>query len=400
MSLISSIFVLLVAAYGLGRVCLLLKQPPVAGHMIAGIVLGPSVLSWVDPNDQLGAISNLSVLLVVLTAGLEMRLQDVAANMVGRKAIASIVAFVLPAAGGAAVAAAFSLPPIPMLVVAMCVAVTALPVALQILTMFSMLKSRIATVSISGALLSDIIVFAGLGVLGELSSLQHSQSIVMSIAWAIARMVGLLILVTVAHFICVRLMRKLAGGAQSSDRAAVNLAFSILFVLALAAASELLGFHFAIGAFFAAMMITPEIIGTNSFEKLSGTCETLTAALFGPLFLAYQGMQFHLQSLAATGFLIALIAVAVVSKLLAGYIAGRLQTMSKHDSLGVGIVMNARGVMELVVASIAFHAGLIDAGIFSALLLVGLATTALTPLMLQRWRASPSAVEHRSQASR
>ena len=171
-------------------------------------------------------------------------------------------------------------------------------------------------------------------------------------------------------------------------KTSAKLAFVLLFVLALGALSETLGFHFAIGSFFAAMMISAELIGDRPFERLEGTCEVLTASLFGPLFLAYQGMQFHLESLARPGFVIALLVGAVVSKLISGYVVGRLQRMSSHDSWGVGIVMNARGVMELVVASIALRAGLVDQEVFSALLIIGLVTTVLTPLMLKRWQAS------------
>jgi len=94
------------------------------------------------------------------------------------------------------------------------------------------------------------------------------------------------------------------------------------------------------------------------------------------------------------GFVATLVVGAVLLKLLGGYFVGRLQHMSAHESLGVGIVMNARGVMELVIASIAFRAMLVDTEVFSALLLVGLVTTVATPLMLKRWQAhAPLAVD-------
>jgi Kef-type K+ transport system membrane component KefB len=98
-------------------------------------------------------------------------------------------------------------------------------------------------------------------------------------------------------------------------------------------------------------------------------------------------MQFHLQALGRPGFVLTLVAGAVLLKLVGGYCVGRLQRMSSHDAWGVGIVMNARGVMELVIASIAFRAALVDNEVFSALLLVGLVTTVATPLMLKRWQA-------------
>lgn len=388
MALITSIFVLLVTAHALGRLSARIGLPMLAGHMLAGIVIGPSVLGWLSPGPALGAVSDVAVLFVVLTAGLEMRIQHVIEVVKGRGIGTLVIGFVLPLCAGGGVALAFSLAPVPAVVVALCVAVTALPVALQILSGFRMLGTQIARVSISGSLFADIIVFMVLGVLIELSVSDRVGTWTVSAAFALAKLAGLISAIVVAHFLCVRIMkRKRIGEAASVGDISAKLAFVLLFVLALGALSESLGFHFAIGSFFAAMMISAELIGDRPFERLEGTCEVLTASLFGPLFLAYQGMQFHLNSLGRPGFVISLLAAAVVSKLISGYVVGRLQRMSSHDALGVGIVMNARGVMELVVASIALRAGLVDQEVFSALLIVGLVTTVLTPLMLKRWQA-------------
>jgi Kef-type K+ transport system membrane component KefB len=250
-----------------------------------------------------------------------------------------------------------------------------------------MLGTQIARVSISGSLFADIIVFMVLGVLIELSVADRAASWTTSTAFAAAKLIALIAAIAAAHFLCVRMMkRNRIGEAASVGDISAKLAFVLLFVLGLGALSETLGFHFAIGSFLAAMMISAELIGDRPFERLEGTCEVLTASLFGPLFLAYQGMQFHFDSLGRPGFVISLLIAAVVSKLIGGYVVGRLQRMSRHDSLGVGIVMNARGVMELVVASIALRAGLVNQEVFSALLIVGLVTTVLTPLMLKRWQ--------------
>jgi Kef-type K+ transport system membrane component KefB len=398
MALMTSIFVLLVTAHVLGSLSARIGLPRLAGHMLAGIALGPSMLNWLAPSSSLGAVSDVAVLFVVLTAGLEMRLQHVLDVFRGRGIGALLIGFVVPLSAGAAVAYAFSLATVPAIVVALCVAVTALPVALQILSGFNMLGTQIARVSISGSLLADIIVFMVLGVLIELSAADRATTLTASAVFAFGKLVVLIAAIGAAHYLCVRLMKRNVAKANGSALSATSakLAFVLLFVLALGALSETLGFHFAIGSFFAAMMISAELIGEQPFERLEGTCEVLTASLFGPLFLAYQGMQFQLNSLARPGFVGALLIGAVVSKLISGYVVGRLQHMSKHDSWGVGIVMNARGVMELVVASIALRAGLVDREVFSALLVVGLVTTVLTPLMLKRWQAgAPVAVNTR-----
>ncbi len=397
MALMTSIFVLLIAAHVLGRLCARIGLPLLAGHMLAGIVIGPSLLNWIEPGAGLGAVGDIAVLFVVLTAGLEMRLQHVLEVFRGRGFGALFVGFIVPLLTGGAIAHAFSLAPVPAIVVALCIAVTALPVALQILSGFKMLGTRIARVAISGSLLADILVFLVLGVLMELSVAAGASAMTASAALALAKLVGLITAIVAAHYVCVRLMRRARTNANASvSEGAAKLAFVLLFVLGLGALSETLGFHFAIGAFFAAMMISAELIGERPFERLEGMCEVLTASLFGPFFLAYQGMQFQLESLSRPGFVVALLVGAVASKLISGYVVGRLQRMSKHDALGVGIVMNARGVMELVVASIALHAGLVDRGVFSALLVVGLVTTVLTPLMLKQWQrfaAAPLARE-------
>lgn len=394
MALITSLFLLLCAAHLLGALCARFGLPALAGHMLAGAIIGPSVLGWLTPNPSLGAASDLAVLVVVLTAGLEMRFQHVLDVFRGRGVGSLLIGFIVPVLGGGAVALAFSVSMVPALVIALCVAVTALPIALQILSSFGMLGTHVARIAVASALLADTIVFIALGGLIGLTAGDQAQSWVMAGMIAIGKLAGLIAMIAIAHYLCGRVVKRRAIGSGSVQTRAANLAFALLFVLGLGAVSEQLGFHFAIGAFFGSMMLSAELLGELPFERLEKTCEVMTASLFGPLFLAFQGMQFHLQSLGRPMFVVALVVAAVVLKLVSGYVVGRLQRMSAHDSWGVGIVMNARGVMELVIASIAFNAGLVDAEIFSALLLVGLVTTMATPLMLKRWQAhSPVAVD-------
>jgi Kef-type K+ transport system membrane component KefB len=108
------------------------------------------------------------------------------------------------------------------------------------------------------------------------------------------------------------------------------------------------------------------------------------------LFLAYQGVLFEAHALTDFVFMAALLAVAIASKLLGGYATARLSRLNHHDALGAGIVMNARGVVGMVVASIAYRAGLVDQALFSTLLLVCIVTSVMTPLMLKVWIKPPT----------
>ena len=111
MPLITSFFLLLGVAHVLGSLGKRLGLPALAGHMIAGIVIGPSVMAWIEPGVGLGAVADIAVFFVVLTAGLEMRLQHVTAVLRGRGTLSLFAGFALPVCTGGAIALAFGVAP-------------------------------------------------------------------------------------------------------------------------------------------------------------------------------------------------------------------------------------------------------------------------------------------------
>jgi Kef-type K+ transport system membrane component KefB len=392
MTLIAALSLLLAFAFALGRAAERFGQPALLGQMLAGVVLGPSLLGWIRATPELAAVADLSVLFVVVAAGLEMRMRHVLETFRGRGSFALLLGCLIPAAAAAVLAWLLALTLVPATVVTLCVSVTALPVALRILSGFGLLNTRVARVAISGALLSDVLVLLALGVTIAIATPLANAGLPSTLSLAVVKLGGLLAVVGVCYFISLRLPSSSIWQRWQSAWASVDavLVLTLLFVLGLGAVAELLGFHFVIGAFLAALMVTRGSIGDARFDGIQRTCDLMTASLFGPLFLAYQGVQFELGTLGNWSFLAGLIAVAVSSKLVGGYAAARLSSLPQHEALGVAVIMNARGVMEMVVASIAYRAGLVDATLFSALLVMGIITTMLTPLMLKRWMASPS----------
>ncbi len=384
MTLIEGLCLMLIGAHLFGWVAERLRQPALVGHMLAGILLGPSVLNWMQASPKFAAISDLAVLFVVVAAGLEMRMQHVLDVFRGKSSFALLVGFAIPTAAAGAFAWLMGMALIPGLVVTLCLSVTALPVALRILSSFGMLDTSIARLAIASALMSDVIVLVALGVAVSLVT-PSGEGWLPVAGISMTKLAALLALVGICHFACLRLSALRAARNINSKYSDDVLIATLLFTFAFGALSELLGFHFAIGAFFAALMITRDLVGDAHFEKLERTCEVVTISLFGPLFLAYQGVQFQLGTLDNASLVVGLVLVAIVSKLLGGYVMARLKKLPHQDALAVGAIMNARGVMEMVVASIAYHAGLVDQGLYSALLLVGMVTTVITPLLLRQW---------------
>lgn len=387
MSLIQNLCLLLIAAHVLGKLAARFGQPELLGHMTAGVLLGPAVLDWVSANHQLNSFADLAVLFVVITAGLEMRLGEVTSMFKGRGVLALLPGVILPAAAGFALALYFAYTWMGATVVALCVSVTALPVALRILASFGLIGTRLAQLTIAGALLADVLVLLGLGILSADSN--GSASTTGSLfGLGLLKLLALLALVGLGAWLCKRIYRQRA--LQPRRLAAAQLSFALLLILGLAAASDALGLHFAIGAFLGALTVSEYHSADDSQSRahhpLRTQLEGMSNVIFAPLFLAAQGTHFTATSLTHPSFALWLVLIAIASKMIGGYWGARIQGLSRHEAQGTAIVMNARGVMEMVVASIAYRAGLVDQALFSTLLIVGIVTTMLTPLLLRRWQ--------------
>lgn len=383
LSLIQSLCLLLAAAHLLGRLAERAGQPELLGHMLAGIVLGPAVLNWVQASTGINTLADIAVLFVVITAGLEMRLRTIATVFNGHGSLALLPSFLLPGCLALVLALWFDYKWNGALMVALCVSVTALPVALRILSSFGLLATRIAQVSIAGALMADIVVLLTLGVLSP-NAQSAGHGVALLIGFSALKLMALLMLVVVGALLCKFIYKRNAWHRQKLANAQLSLA--LLLVLLLAAASELLGFHFAIGAFLGALIVSEYHSDTGDSHPLRAHVEGMSTHVFAPLFLACQGTHFTTDSFLQPAFTVLLVLVAVSSKLLGGYWTARLYGLPRNEAQGVAIIMNARGVMEMVIAAIAYRAGLVDANLFSILLLVGVVTTVCTPLMLKRWQ--------------
>ena len=151
----ANLLLLLVLARVFGEVMERFKQPAMIGEILAGVVLGPTMLNIMVRNEELKVISELGVFLLVIIAGLEINIRDIAKTSRGRNLITSLLAFFIPIGSGFAVAKAFDLELVPSIFVGLCVAITALPVSVRILMDLGQLKSEVGQRIISVAIFVD-----------------------------------------------------------------------------------------------------------------------------------------------------------------------------------------------------------------------------------------------------
>lgn len=390
MHLLTSLLLLIVIARLLGELSVRLKQPAIVGEMLSGVVLGPAVLNVVKPGPALAGISELSVFLIVLSSGLEMNFRDVTSAFRGRGLLIGILGFIIPFFSGILLGIAYELDVMRTVFLGLAVSITALPVAIRILDSFNLLKSDIAKYSIGAAIFSDIAALLALGVILNLPNERSFGAVAHSVLYTGGKLVLLGIFILGVNFFLHRI--KFSGmRIERIPERLVDLFGSealfgivIVFVLIFGSISQTLGFHFVIGAFFGAVLIDKDFFFASRYSELEKTIGSVTDGFLAPVFFAYLGIEFDIASMKSAEFVIVLLVVSVLSKVLAGWMGGRLAHLSKPEALGTGIILNGRGVMGLVIASIALDRGFIGRPLFSTLVLMSIFTTVLAPLLFKR----------------
>jgi Kef-type K+ transport system membrane component KefB len=156
-----------------------------------------------------------------------------------------------------------------------------------------------------------------------------------------------------------------------------------VFILIFSTLTESIGLHFIIGAFFASMLLSKDLVGEKHIETFHKTTNSMAMGFLAPIFFAGIGLEFKFGSITNYWLLASIIAVSFASKIIGGYLGGRFARLNHRQAVTLGFGLNARGIMELVIANIAFRAGLINVEIFSMLVVMGLVTTLTTPFLLK-----------------
>jgi len=404
MSLLSSLLLLIVVARLFGRLFARYNQPELIGEILAGVLLGPAILGLIEPNKALAGVTELAVFLIILNAGLEMRFSDIVSAMKGRGLMLAAISFFIPFGGGVLVAAAFGQDIMRMIFLGLCISITALPVAVKLMDSLGILHTPIAKFSLATAVVNDV---AALFILGIVLNLPETltlgdASVAVGIATLKLMAMGL---VVVGLNQLLNWLEKRNVNVQALPESMIKVfgpealfGIVIVFVLVFGTISEALGFHFVIGAFFGALFLDKKHFIASRYKDLQGTLGSITNGFLGPIFFAYLGLELQLISLTEWNFPLVVILVSIVTKLFAGWLGGLMVGMDHRESLGLGAVLNGRGVMELVVAGIAYQNGFIGPTMFSTLVLMGIVTTFLTPIFFKQVYRGNKLEEYRQES--
>ena len=388
----TNLLILLVISKVFGEIFERFKQPAMIGEIIAGIIVGPSLLNIIHRTEDIKVISELGIFLLVIIAGLEINFDDILKSLKGKNIIVSILAFFLPIFSGFAVGHFFGKEIMTTVFIGLCVAITALPVSIRILMDLGKINSYIGQKIISVAIFDDVLALTILGLILNIKDTDMEVgTIIKNASISLLKLSIFLTILSLTYFLIKKLSNRENYLERQLNKVLLLLkgkeslfAIFFVFVLLFATITESLGFHFIIGAFFAAMLINENLVGKKHLESFHNTTNGLAMGFLAPIFFAGIGLEFNISSIQNYGLLIAIIFVSYFSKIFGGFIGGKIIGLNNKTSLTLGLGLNARGIMELVIANIAYKAGLIDSEIFSMLVIMGVLTTLSTPIMLKR----------------
>lgn len=388
---------LLTVARALGYVARRFRQPAVVGELAAGLVLGPSILGALAPSAAervfpdggldlaTAGLAGLGVLFVVLTAGYEVDTRLVR-RLIRATAAVPVGAFVVPLVVGAGVALllpdTFVAEGTTRLLAAgfvgLALALSALPVIARILRDTGVLRRDIGQVTMVSAMADDVVGWLFLGVLlGVAETGTASAGDVLGPVVAVGALA--LVVFTVGQRV---LDLALRASFRLTEGIAGAFTTTVVALLVGAGAAEAAGVHAILGAFLVGVALRRSPLRR---PEVAHAVELIGTGFLGPIFFASVGMSLDLGTLAspaAAAWTLALLGVAVATKLAGAWLGARLSSLDTASAVAVGAGLVARGAVGVVVAAVALEAGVFTDTAFTAIVAIAIATSAVTPPLL------------------
>jgi Kef-type K+ transport system membrane component KefB len=368
-------------------------QPPVIGEVLAGILLGPSLLGRLSPGLSgyvlppdvapfLNVVAQLGVILYMFLVGLELNgelLKGRAHTTVAISHASILAPFVLGCLLALSLYTRFSSSDVSFtsfaLFMGVAMSITAFPVLARILSDQGMTQTSLGAVALTCAAADDVTAWCLLAlVAGVAQARVQDAAIVVALTLVFVALMWLTI-----RPIVERLVARWGSGAPTQQQ----IAFTLAGLLLAALATERIGVHAVFGAF-----LFGAVIPHNSrlAGALKGKLEDLVTILLLPAFFAFSGMRTQIGLLSQPSewlFCGAIIVVATAGKFGGTLAAARLSGMDWRHATGLGILMNTRGLMQLIVLSLGLDLGVISPKLFTMMVLMALVTTIATTPVLQ-----------------
>ncbi len=354
-------------------------MPSVVGALLAGVILGPSGFGILEMNPFIEQTAEIGVIMLMFLAGLDTDLDELKRTG-SASAVIAIIGVILPLIGGFLVHNYFFKPDImtntellKSIFIGVVLTATSVSITVETLREMGKLKGKIGTAILGAAIIDDII---GIIILTFVTS--FSDPSVNSIL-VIGKVVAFFIFIAITGCIAYYIFKHLGKSSREIRRLPIyGFSFALIYAFC---AEHFFGIADITGAYFAGIILCTFGFKEYIVKKINVT----SYMIFSPIFFASIGIKTDLSGFTSTIaiFTIALIVVAIITKVIGCGFAARLFKFSKKESLAIGIGMVSRGEVALIIAQKGFDAGLLDPSLFPAIVTVVITTTLITPILLK-----------------
>ena len=372
------LLIVLVAAKVMAELFERLRQPAVAGEILAGVLIGPSVLNWVAPSDFISLLAEIGVILLLFSVGLEIK--PAAIFRVGKRAtLVAILGVIAPFGAGWLLMHLWGASGVEAMFVGTAMVATSVGITARVLSSSGLLEVKTAQIILGAAVIDDIL---GLLVLAVVTSLASGSINYTALILTSALAIGFTTLVALVGAPAVT---RLAPRIENLRVSHALFVASLLLCLGLSAAASYIGVAAIIGAFLAGLAFAEASEDKPTMrQQMSGVTEFLV-----PFFLVNIGMQLRLEVfrdrwVVALAILVTLI--AVLTKLVACGLGAQGLGWRRAGQIGMGMV--PRGEVGIVVAQIGLALAVIDQSLYGVVLVMAVATTLIAPPFLRLLYAS------------
>lgn len=374
-----SIAIILLATKVSGDLTNKVHMPQVVGALIAGVILGPSCLGWIEETDFISKTAEIGVILLMFTAGFDTDINEMKKNSKACLVIALLGVFV-PLAGGTACYYFFFEPGetsydaiLKAVFVGVILTATSVSITVEALREMGKLDGKAGNAILGAAVIDDIL---GIIVLTIVISMKDPSVSITSIVIKIAIYV---VMIAALWFLAEKYRDKI--DANCGKRRITT--YAVAFCLIIAFVTEhYFGIADITGAYLFGLIMANHRIKKEVARKIASP----SYLFFSPIFFASVGLKVELDGL--TGqlvvFSLLLLAVAILTKVAGCGLGARLCGFTNSEALQVGVGMVSRGEVALIVAQKGFNVGLIDATMFPPIVVVVIATTIITPIILRK----------------
>ncbi len=356
------------------------NMPQVVGALVAGVILGPSVLGIVESTNFLAETAEIGVILLMFMAGLDTDINEIKKNSVSMLCIA-LAGVILPLIGGAAcyyfyfdVDASNFNEVLQCIFMGVILTATSVSITVEALREMGKLNGPVGSAILGAAVLDDII---GIIILTVVTSLKDSSVSIISILIKI----GLYVILMGVLAVVFKAARPTVDDVKDRRRVAIYV-MSLMLLIAFIS-EHYFGIADITGAYMLGLLLSTYEIRGYIAKKMA----VPSYLFFSPIFFASIGIKTELSGMTVSLliFSVILLIVAILTKTVGCGLGARLTGFNSSDALHIGIGMISRGEVALIVAQKGYNMGLVSGKLFSPIVLVVIVTTIITPVLLKKF---------------